>query len=579
MKRLMFIGIMTLALVKYAGAQEQLSLKQQADKLFERFEYFKSLGLYLKLVKNNKADVKVLERIADCYRNINHYEDAETWYARATTDVKASEISHYYYAEALLRNQKFEQARKQYRLYFTDDANELKLKLSDCDSAALWVGQKSAYKVKNEVNLNTEFSDWGLNYYGKTGLVFTSDRKTDEEDIDNRTGNNWFKLYSTTINSNEVKQLYLTPDDSGIFNDSYHVGPMALNKTADTAYITIATGISSKKLAIDKPGAKSTQRLYTRRLQLILATKKGGQWVVFGSFPYNNVQKYSVGDAALSKDGRIIYFTSDMPGGIGKTDIWYCEKRADGTWNNPVNCGKTINTKEEEAFPNIGGDGTFYYSSKGLPGMGGYDIYKATGEKAQWTTPVNLKYPINSTSDDFYLVTRDGLSGYLSSNREGGQGSDDIYSFIYKPIDSVPSKRITRTDTPGLAVAKPLKINPGFVLKTIYYDLDKSNIRPDAAIELDKLVILLKQQPALKIELSSYTDSRASDNYNMALSQRRAASVVAYLVKRGITADRLVAKYYGETHLVNGCTDNVNCTEAEHQLNRRTEFRVIGGGE
>jgi outer membrane protein OmpA-like peptidoglycan-associated protein len=579
MKKLMFICIMALVPVKYAGAQEQLSLKQQADKLFERYEYFKSLGFYLKLVKNNKADVQVLERIADCYRNMNRYEDAEAWYSRATADIKASRISHYYYAEVLLRNQKFEEAKKQYRLYFTDDSDALKLKFSDCDSAALWISQKSAYKVKNEVNLNTEFSDWGVNYDGKTGLIFTSDRKTDEEDIDNRTGNNWFKLYGATINSNEVKQLYLVPDDSGIFNVSYHVGPMALNKTADTAYITIATGISSKKLVIDKPGAKSRQRLYTRRLQLVMASKRDGQWVVFGRFPYNDIQKYSVGDAALSKDGHIIYFTSDMPGGIGKTDIWYCEKRADGTWGNPVNCGKTINTKEEEAFPNIAGDGALYYSSRGLPGMGGYDIYKATGEKAKWTTPQNLKYPINSTSDDFYLVTRDGLSGYLSSNREGGQGNDDIYSFTYKPGDTIPSKRITRADTPGLTVAKPLKISPGLVLKTIYYDLDKSNIRPDAAIELDKLVILLKQRPALKIELSSYTDSRASDNYNMALSQRRAASVVAYLVKRGIVADRLVAKYYGETHLVNGCADNVNCTEEEHQLNRRTEFRVIEGGE
>ena len=149
--------------------------------------------------------------------------------------------------------------------------------------------------------------------------------------------------------------------------------------------------------------------------------------------------------------------------------------------------------------------------------MGGYDIYKTNGEKAQWTTPVNLKYPINSTSDDFYLTTRDGLTGYLSSNREGGQGSDDIYSFTYKTIDTIPSKQITRTDTPGAAAVKPIKTRPNFVLKTIYYDLDKSNIRPDAAIELDKLVILLKQQPTLKIELSSYTDSRASGKYNQAL--------------------------------------------------------------
>jgi outer membrane protein OmpA-like peptidoglycan-associated protein len=576
MKKLIFIGVCIIVLVKQAGAQEQLSVKQQADKLYERYEYFKSLGLYLKLYRGHKTNVQVLERIADCYRNINQYDSTETAYRRVTADAKASKISHYYYAEVLLRNQKFDMAKKQYQLYFNNDPGALSQKLSSCDSAASWMKQISGYKVKNEKNLNTEYSDWGLNYAGKAALVFTSDRKTGDQDIDNRTGNNWFKLYGTTINSNAVKELPLAADDDAIFNNGYHAGPMALNSTADTAYITVTTEISPKKLLIDKPDGKSTQRLYTRRLQLVIASKKNGQWSIYGSFPYNDVQKYSVGNAALSKDGKIIYFTSDMPGGEGKTDIWYCEKRANGTWANPVNCGKAINTNGEEDFPTIGGDGALYYSSKGLAGMGGFDIYKAEGKKAHWSTPKNLKYPINTTSDDFYLITHDGLSGYFSSNREGGQGSDDIYSFTYQQIETVPSKLITRNDTPEVNPGRPAKTAPGFVLKTIYYDLDKSTIRPDAAIELEKLVIILKQQPNLKIELSSYTDSRGSDKYNMALSQSRAKAAADYLVKRGIDETRLVAKYYGETHLVNKCADNVKCTEAEHQLNRRTEFRVIG---
>ena len=577
MKKLLFTGLWIFLLVKCAGAQEQLSVKQQADKFFERYEYFKSLGLYLKLVKKDKTNVQVLERIADCYRELNRYEEAEAWYAKAIADTKASKISHYYYAEALLRDQKFEPARKQYQLYFADAPDELKLKLAVCDSAALWIKEKPAYKIKNEANLNTEFSDWGLNYEGKTTLVFASDRKTDEQNIDNRTGNNWFKLYEITANSRNINQLSVAADDNSIFNDSYHVGPVAFNDKADTAYITVTTEISPKKLALDK--TKTKQRLYTRRLQLAMASKRNGQWVVFGSFPYNNIQQYSLGDAALSKDGHLIYFTSDMPGGEGKTDIWYCEKRADGTWGNPINCGKTVNTKEEEAFPIIGGDGALYYSSKGLPGMGGYDIYAAKGEKAQWSVPENLKYPVNSTSDDFYLVTHEGINGYLSSNREGGKGSDDIYSFTYKPNDTIPSKRITHADTPAATAVRPSQAKPDIILKTIYYDLDKANIRPDAAVELDKLAVILNQYPELKIELSSYTDTRASAKYNLVLSLRRAAAVVDYLIRKGISSDRLLVRYYGKTHLVNGCTDNVKCTEEQHQLNRRTEFRVIGGGE
>src|SRR5258708_7157651 len=139
MKRLILIGVWLLVLVKNTGAQEQLTIKQQADKLFERYEYFKSLGLYLKLVKKNKTNGLLSERIADCYRNINRYEDAEVWYARAAADAKASKISHYYYAEVLLRDQKFDLAKQQYQRYYADDPQALKLKLSTCDSAALWM--------------------------------------------------------------------------------------------------------------------------------------------------------------------------------------------------------------------------------------------------------------------------------------------------------------------------------------------------------------------------------------------------------------------------------------------------------
>jgi len=518
--------------------------------------------------------VQVLERIADCYRNINRYEDAETWYAKATADPKATEISHYYYAEVLLRDEKFEQAKEQYRRYFIGDPDELKMKISTCDSAVAWIKQKPEYNVKNESSFNTTFSDWGLSYEGKTAFVFASDRTTSNEDIDQRTGNNWFKLYEKDPNGN-ISALPVSTNNNDAFNDDYHVGPIAFNKTADTAYITVTTAVSPKKIGLDERGSGYKERLYTRRLQIVMASKQGGQWIVFGAFPYNNIQQYSVGDAALSKDGRLIYFTSDMPGGFGKTDIWYCEKRRDGSWANPVNCGKNINTKEEEAFPNIGGDGILYYASNGLPGMGGYDIYKSKGEKKLWSMPVNLKCPVNSTSDDFYLITNDGINGYFSSDRDGGQGNDDIYSFTYNPIETIPSKPVLKTTAPVLTGSKPQNPASTIILNSIYYDLDKSDIRPGAATELDKLAILLGQYPKMKIEVSSYTDSRASDRYNMELSLRRAASVVAYLVKKGISTDRLVVKYYGETHLINGCGDNVKCTEAEHQLNRRTEFRVI----
>ena len=255
----------------------------------------------------------------------------------------------------------------------------------------------------------------------------------------------------------------------------------------------------------------------------------------------------------------------------------YCEKLADGSWGKPLNCGKNINTKDEEAFPTINGDDVLYYSSKGLPGMGGYDLFSVQGSKTNWAKPEHIPYPINSTSDDFWYISKDGLTGYFSSDRENGEGNDDIYSFSYKtPKPKKQPKNDPEPEIAGPATPeKKYETGSSFILNNIYYDLDKSNIRPDAAIELDKLVVILKEHPNMKIELSSHTDSRAPDDYNMALSQRRANAAVAYLISKGINKNRMIAKGYGETRLVNNCSNGVPCSEADHQLNRRTEVKIL----
>jgi tetratricopeptide (TPR) repeat protein len=169
-------------LVFHSGAQEQLSLKQQADKLFERYEYFKSLDIYLEIAgKNNLA---VTERIAGCYREMNDYKNAGVWYAKAVKQPKAGKIDHYYYAETLLRDQKFDEAKAQYKLYYTNNEIGLNLKLADCDSAELWMRQPVGCKVKDVEGLNSEYSDWGLSYNGwvsflhRTGLLMTVQRIT-----------------------------------------------------------------------------------------------------------------------------------------------------------------------------------------------------------------------------------------------------------------------------------------------------------------------------------------------------------------------------------------------------------------
>ncbi|OCX53419.1 hypothetical protein BEL04_03720 [Mucilaginibacter sp. PPCGB 2223] len=576
------IFIVSSLIITGVFAQEQLTKRQQADKLFERYEYAKSLDLYLDIESSKKKyDLSLLEHIATCYREMGQYEQAEKWYADVVSDEKAPAIDNYYYAEILLRNKNFDAAKNIYKKYYEAIGNitDLPFKLATCDSAKMWIARPTDLVVKNEQSLNSSYSEWGLTYYGSNAFIFTSDRKTTlskaEKYIYQWTGNSYFKLFETE--GTKLKELPIDLKSSKLITGDYHVGPIALNASQDTAYITVTTVIQKKDILLDGKLSPQKQRLYTRRLQLIMATRKAGQWGNFKNFAYNNINKYSIGHAALSHNGRLMYFTSDMDGGYGKTDIWFCEKQADGTWGKPVNCGKGINTKEEEAFPTVNGDDVLYYSSKGLPGMGGYDIFFAKGSKTQWSKPEHLSYPINSTSDDFWYISKDGLTGYFSSDREDGEGNDDIYSFSYKTPKrkKIPNKNPEPDTIETVAPPKPYETGSIFVLSNIYYDLDKSNIRPDAAVELDKLAVILKEHPTMRIELSSHTDSRASDEYNMALSQRRAASAVAYLASKGIDKSRMIPKGYGETRLVNKCSNGVPCTEAEHQLNRRTEVKIL----
>ena len=585
MKRIIALTLVTFLFGGLAVAQEQLSKRQQADLLFNRYEYYNAARLYAGLADQKKPDVKILERLAACYRLMNSYPEAEKWYSKVVADPKATPLSHYYYGEVLLRNQEFDKAKAAYTLYGTQSGKtaEAALKVASCDSAAVWIKQPGNYTVQNVAGLNTEHADWGLNYYGKSGLVFTSERISDEvgktNDTYHWTGNPWLKLFLATETNVVTAELPLIGKEYSVFKTDYHVGPMVTNHTGDTAYVTVTTRVPGIKLPVDLRQGKNEEKLYTRRLELLIVVKKDGRWSHYISFPYNDVKSFSVGHAALSKNGNILYFTSDRPGGAGKTDIWYCLKQADGKWAEPVNCGPEVNTDQEEAFPTIEeSTGDLYFSSKGKIGMGGFDIYKAKGERNQWSKAQNLKYPVNTTSDDFYLVSRDGVSGYFSSNREGGKGSDDIYSFSYQaPVIPEPVVIVKPVEKPVTVQPVKTPFIPGksYVMDKLYYDFDQAVIRPDAAVELDKLVAVLTEYPTLKIELSSHTDSRGKSLYNLHLSQKRAESAVRYLIAKGIAAERLTAKGYGDTRLLNRCSKGVKCTDAQHQLNRRTEFKVI----
>ncbi|GGG74302.1 cell envelope biogenesis protein OmpA [Parapedobacter pyrenivorans] len=625
----------------FAFPQEQPSLRDRADELYRQYEYANAAKLYTKLVDTRQPRLQDLERLADSYLRMNDYESAENWCARVIGHEDSPAQNRLVYGDVLKANGKYAEAKEQLKAYVeaTGDAASVALQIAGCDSAQVWMADPTVHKLRNE-GVNTSLSEFSAFPVG--GKVYYAGEPQGNADTYGWTGNAFLRVYTADRNADNIlSDAALASDD--INSGKFHVGPVATDATGNTLFVT-RTYVGN-----DGERTKEGQRKYrTRNLELFIYTKSNdGTWSA-EPFAYNRVEEYSVGHAALSTDGNTLYYASDMPGGQGGTDIWYSERQADGSWGTPVNAGASINSAGDELFPNTGPNHTLYYSSDGFASMGGLDVFQSTGGKARWGTPRNLGYPVNSSGDDFaYIVTfngEEGIAGYLSSNRKGGRGSDDIYSFTYeKPkivillrgttsdkqtgdrieatvtlfdgtrriiarkssgesgtfeflldrnqtytvlgnkegyhADSakVSTVDITKSDTLEVALLlEPIfKVGDTFELENIYYDFDKHHIRPDAAAILDELVRTLRDNPTLKIELSSHTDSRGSDAYNEALSQRRAQSAVDYLVSKGIARDRMMAKGYGETRLVNDCGNDVPCTREQHQANRRTEVTVL----
>lgn len=640
MKTTYLVGTFLLSFCLSAGAQEQPGLRERADRLFKEYQYANASKIYLKLVDVKQPKLKDMERLATCFQKMNNYEDAETWYSRvvAVPDSKVENLLAY--GAVLKTNSRYDQAKKALQEYAGKTGNG-KLVANDiagCDSALVWMANPTTHKIRNEEQINTANADFSA--FPSAGQVYFTAEAEEKSKTYGWTGNSFLKVYTASrAADNGLSGVQLA--NKNINHESYHVGPVSSNRAGDVLFLTRT--YPGKKGEVSKEEKHSYR---THNLELFILKKVNGTWQTPVPFAYNDVQKYSVGHAALSNDEKILYFVSDMPGGQGGTDIWYSTVNADGSWGTPVNAGNVINTPGNEMFPSITADGKLFYSTNGLPGMGGLDIFSSTGQQSEWSKPQNLRYPINSAGDDFAFIANNELSsGYLSSNRKGGKGSDDIYSFhytkpriilalsgftynkktneklsetaitLYNGGREIVAKQISKTDgvfffelepgvdykvvgakngfygdsttvsTRGIVKSDTLNtslyLDPLFekgkiiALKNIHYDFDKDNIRPDAAKILDELVRTMRDNPTLKIELGSHTDSRGVDIYNLDLSQRRARSAVNYLVSRGISRDRMVAKGYGETKLLNRCANGVKCSPAEHQANRRTEFTIL----
>ncbi|MND37082.1 Outer membrane protein P5 precursor [compost metagenome] len=654
-KRLLTIFVFLLSFFPFLGyAQEQKSLRKQADLLYEQSSYAKAAAIYERLAKNKKDDVDLLVRLANSYRLIKNYEQSKRWFQQLqyTKLLPISELLNY--AEVMHCNVELTESRdllKEYEL-ITGTNDYIKMRVNSCDSAKAWMQSPALIVVKNLDSINTPKSEWGAWAINDSVIVYTAERAPfvdKRKGTYSRTGQPYLGIYERDLYAKEKSK----PFDRQFIVSNYHSGPLLINAAHNLIYIT-RTYNDSK--TIREFNSNNGRISGIRRLELWYSEKKEGHWSDLKPFKYNNPENYSVGHAALSKDGNTLYFVSDMPGTLGKTDIWYCTKLNDGSWSSPVNCGFQINTDQEELFPTIGTAGELYFSSTGRLGMGGLDIFKAIGEKSTWKEVTNMRFPVNSVTDDFLFTPTSDTTGFLSSDRRGGKGSDDIYSYLILPPPPPPVKEVIVEEVVlannkfvGIVVnkltSKPLvnvsvtvdnkgeqdtaitddrgrfgfELKPGeecsvkaekegflsdhknglkyvklqespsvvilqldsiilnkaIKLEHIYYDSGKWNLKPKSKTELNKLVALLTENPTIKIELSSHTDSRSSDKANLILSQKRAKTAVDYIISKGIAKDRLVAKGYGETKLLNKCKNGVKCSNAAHQMNRRTEIAIL----
>lgn len=625
----------------------------EADKAYALYNYNKAIDLYEQAYKK-KATLHAAERLAASYLKQKNYGLAECWYAIAAAMPGSNALNTRYYAEALQNNSKYGEAIVQFKKYIDLDKNisqDLEKKwLLSCDSAIVWMRNPLSVQIVNQKNINSPESDFAAVDLNGT-LVFTSDKTISEKSkSDNKrpflklddaklpmsniygwTGNHYLRLYQ----ADKTNNVTLFPVDA---DTEYHIGSASFNGDGTEMYFALT------KIANDLDYVKVKElkgKLATVQIGIYHSKKDAAdKWSKPKAFIYN-LDHASFGDPFITSNGKQLYFSSDMPGGKGGTDIYVTEKTNDGHWGIPKNM-EEINTAGNERTPFVDEQNNFYFSTDGRIGMGGLDVFCAKLLNSnKMMQPVNLHYPFNSPQDDFAYFIKD-KAGFLSSNRLHGIGNDDVYHFsiIKDPVfrltgyvfdkatglplanaivtlnqnngnvlkvetgtDGFFSFKLEResdyklisnkssylSDSGGVSTKnldtsavlrkdlylKKIELEKAIRLENIYYDFDKADIRADAKPELDKLVKIMQDNPSIWIELGSHTDSRGNDAYNLDLSQRRADSAVAYIISKGIGKNRIEARGYGERKPVNTCVNGVKCSEAAHQLNRRTEFKII----
>ena len=666
MKRyiIILLSLLCLGLDTELYAQRRNPAKN-ADLAFGRKQYIEAADLYKKAYKKSKRDkverARISFQMGECYRLIGLSKRAEPYYSRVLkTDFPSTHPEAYLSAaETFKTNEKYNDAIECYEAYIKAAPNDPRgpLGLESTSLIQEWTENPSRYELTELKKINSKSSDFGAMWTNNNfnEIIFTSGRNGatggEKEDI---TGQNFTDFWTSKQDRKGDWSTPVLADEGENINTDGSDGASFMNANYTKLYFTRCHADEHR----------------SNGCQIMVASKSGGSFSQARPIEIATIDTLDiVGHPTLSGDELILYFSAERKGGFGGKDIWVStRKSASEPFGRPFNLGENVNTAGDEVFPFLRNDTTLYFSSNGHGGMGGLDIFVVTIDTAgNWGKATNLKYPMNSTGDDFAICFHPTQEkGFVSSNRGNNRGIDNIYYFeepqihftfsgtvkdentmqyvsnaTVRFVGSDGSVMSTRTNdkgyfnfsesqvnknttyditidkdnyftlsatetTVGLEFSKdfvkeyalqPIPEEP-IMLPDILYDLGKWDLKPQFEDSLQGLIETLQVNPTITIELASHTDARDTDEHNDILSQKRAQSVVDYLIIRGIDPQRLTAKGYGERVprtiqkdiVVRGYTfkagtqlteDFINklpsneLREAAHQMNRRTEFRIL----
>ena len=620
------------------------STMEKAASGYQNFAFVDAIKTYERIAAKGYKSVDLFQKLGNSYYYNAQLPEAARWYKELFELGEEVEAEYYYrYSMSLKSIGDYKNADLYMEQFFKKSGNDARGANFEKNKDYLADIKKNSgrYKIK-DAGINSKYADFGTAFMGNQ-LVYASSRETDDAGAIKAkwTGQSFTNLFAAEIapdgSIGMPKKLTKT------LNSKFNESTPTFTRDGKTMYFTRNDFINGKK------GADKSS---TTKLKIYRAYYINNDWTDVEELPFNS-SEYSVAHPALSPDDKTLYFASDMNGTVGQSDLYSAKINANGTFGQLVNLGPMINTPGRETFPFISDKNELYFATDGHPGLGGLDVFVSKmDEQGNFSEPINVGRPINDKTDDFaFIIDTNSKTGFFTSNRDGGNGFDDIYNFVEKrPLtceqslsgavtdattgDYLANAEVTLVDgtfkeikkiyadenglynfqvscgqtyyiraiKPGFDIAEnkiivksesgttsesiklvkkaaPLKIGDNLAkflnIKMIYFDLSKAVVRNDAALELEKILDVMLQYPKMKIDVRSHTDCRATTKFNEDLSERRAKSTIEWLVKNGISADRLTGKGYGESKLLNKCADGVECTEEEHQANRRSEFIII----